>query len=253
MPDAGGDAPDTPDVLRVLSYGGGSSRLSGAGRLLEELIAAMYSGGAEAQDRYDEILYRAREMAGDIVVEIARAEGRSDPHDYSRRWALIHAAGELHYEGSVPFLKNVVMTPIPPEEAPDPHTFSTVTEETILRTTAIDGLERLAADGSDAALDVLLAALEQPSLSVRRAAVQGVLATTRGEELRDRVAELLPEDQRFLLEIKRAAVQEIPQVRDPRAYLADDTGETGARAPLLPEDDRTDGGRGLGEPPTTRS
>ena len=179
--------------------------------------------------------------------------GVLDPHDYSRRGALIYAAGELHDEGSVPFLKNVVMTPIPPEEASDPHTFSTVTEETILRTTAIEGLERLAVDGSHVALDVLLAALEQPSLSVRRAAVQGILATAFGEELRDRMVELLPEDQRFLLEIKRAAVQEIPQVGDPRAYLADGADESGAPAPLLPEDsDRAGGGRGLDEPPRTR-
>jgi hypothetical protein len=150
----------------------------------------------------------------------------------------------------VPFLKSVVLTPIPPEESPDSHTFSTVTEETILRTTAIEGLERLAVDGSDAALDVMLGALDQPSLSMRRAAVQGILATTRGAELRDRLAEILPEDQRFLLAIQRAVVQDVPQVRDPRTHLADKAGEKGAPAPLLPEDSqRAGGGPGLGEPP----
>jgi hypothetical protein len=52
-------------------------------------------------------------------------------------------------------------TPIPPERSKNPHSFSTVAEETILRTTAIEGIKYLAADGSEAAIESLFDFLGQ--------------------------------------------------------------------------------------------
>src|SRR3712207_8247200 len=45
--------------------------------------------------------------------------------------------------------RSFVRTPIPLERSKDSHSFSTVAEETILRTTAVDGVEQLAAEGND--------------------------------------------------------------------------------------------------------
>jgi hypothetical protein len=56
----------------------------------------------------------------------------------------LRAAAELQHPAALPFLFNLVLTPIPPEESPDPHSFSTVAEETILRTTAVEGIGHLA-------------------------------------------------------------------------------------------------------------
>ena len=157
-PEPPGDAPDTGDSLRANPRRNAPQR-SGTGRLLDDLIAAMTSAGESAQSRYGDALVRLQERADDAVIEIARAEGGCHHRDYGRRWALIQAASELHRESALPYLRSVVMTPIPAEESADPHSFSTVVEETILRTTAIEGIEQLAAQGSESAFETLFAAV----------------------------------------------------------------------------------------------
>jgi hypothetical protein len=252
-PEPPGDAPDTGDSLRANPRRNAPQR-SGTGRLLDDLIAAMTSAGESAQSRYDDALVRLQERADDAVIEIARAEDGCHHRDYGRRWALIQAASELHRESALPYLRSVVMTPIPAEESADPHSFSTVVEETILRTTAIEGIGQLAAQGSESAFETLFATVELPSISIRRAAVQAVLATDAGYGYRDRLSALLPDEQQFLLDVKRVDVRDVPQVGDPRRHLAPGAGrEEAPPAPLLPEDrDGDDDGQGH-DAPTIRS
>jgi hypothetical protein len=88
-------------------------------------------------------------------------------HDYPTRWAHVHAASELRHPAALPFLRNLILTPIPPEESPDPHSFSTVGEETILRTTAVEGIGYLARGRADAT-EMLFEALRQLTLDPTR-------------------------------------------------------------------------------------
>lgn len=197
--------------------------------------------GKDAQSAYDTALADLRVHPEDTVIELARAVNGCDPTDYPERWALIHAAAELRHPAALPLLKSLVLTPIPPEDSEDPHAFSTVGEETILRTTAVEGVEYLAVNGDEAALAALFEFLEQPSLSIRRATVQAILATRGGQDLRGRIAELLPRDQQFLLDIKRVNVQDVPQVRDPRIHLNESVGEGKTTpAPRLPDEPQGD-------------
>ncbi|WP_330286785.1 hypothetical protein [Streptomyces sp. NBC_00576] len=217
------------------------------------MAAAMTAADEGAQARYDEMLGRLRERPEDAVAEIARAEGRVGSRDFAGRWALIHTASALRHDAALPYLRSVVATPIPPEESADAHSFSTVTEETILRTTAVEGIEHLAVEGSGQAVEALFLALEQPSLSMRRAAVQALLATPGGERHRSRLMELLPEGQRFLLDVRRVDVRDVPQVRDPRAHLAEGAGaEPSPPHPLLPEDRDDHGGTNGSDAPRLR-
>ena len=146
------------------------------------------------------------------------------------RWAARHPA-------ALPFLRNLILTPIPPEESPDPHSFSTVAEETILRTTAVEGVGYLARDRANA-VGTLFEALRQPSLSVRRAAVQSLLGSRRGRKLRAQISNALPEEQRFLLDLKAVNVRDVPQVTNPERHLSE-AGRRGgiAPAPSLPGDE----------------
>jgi HEAT repeat protein len=210
--------------------------VSPAGQLLMNFLEAMNAAGDEAEAAYKEAVSALRERADDVVVEIARQENRCRTRDYSTRWGLIYAASELEHPTSLPFFRSVVLTPIPPEESDDPHSFSTVAEETILRTTAVDGVARLAAEGNREAVEALLAFLSVPSFSVKRAAVQGLLAVRQGESLRDRIEERLCPEDRFLLEIRPLDVRRATQIDNPEADLSEE-GRTAVkeRPPDLPD------------------
>jgi hypothetical protein len=197
------------------------AEMSPAALLLNDLLAAMNNMGADAEEEYRRLLDMIRKQAPEVVIEIARREQRCAARDYSTRWGLIFAASELNHPAAVPYLSNIVLTPLPPETSRNPHSLSVVAEETILRTTAVEGVGHIAAAGRKEALDALLSFLAIPSLSIRRAAVQSILSTPRGRRLRRRVADSLPRDQRFLLDLRRPDVRAVPQIRNPERNLSD--------------------------------
>ncbi|MGH9927187.1 MAG: HEAT repeat domain-containing protein [Nitrososphaeraceae archaeon] len=186
---------------------------------LEEYLKAIYTTGEDAQETHDEILSRLRTEPADIIIEIARQEKACEPSDYSRRSALIYAAGQLRHPSSLPFLRNIVLTPIPPEKSEDAHSFSTVEEETILRTTAIEGIRYLAEQGNEEAVKTLYAFLEIPSISIRRASIQALLSNRKDEQTRRQISEMIPKEHQFLLDLRPAKVEDVPQIVDPTRHL----------------------------------
>jgi hypothetical protein len=90
--------------------------------------------------------------------------------------------------------------------------------------------------GNERALESLFDFLSVASLSVRRATVQAILATD--ENLRDRVADYLPPEQRFLLDIKPQLVTDVPQVERPERYLRDEQPQSKPLPPGLAEGER---------------
>lgn len=184
---------------------------------IHRYLAALYLTGDDAEERHAQALAELGRQPGEAVIALARAEGACKRRDYPKRWALVYATTRLDHEAALPYLRELVLRPIPPTEAHDPHGPSASREETILRTTAIDGLGRLAGRGSKQALDTLLECLDIASISIRRASVQAILATRPA--YRKRIAERLPSNFRYLLDVKRADVTKIPQVKDPRKHL----------------------------------
>lgn len=232
--------PQASDSLHVNSGPPDSDpiRNSPAGRRLRNALNVMYDFREDARERWADTLSALREQAADVVIEIAAAEAAANREDYPLRFQLVHTAAELKSPEALPFLRQFVLTQIPPERSKEPHSFSTVAEETILRTTAVEGVEQLAAEGNNEAQETLLEFLGQDSLSVRRAAVQALLATG-GEEMRQRIEESLPEQQRFLLDIRRVEDPgEVPQIEDPERHLSGEIRRPGGTppAPELPHD-----------------
>jgi hypothetical protein len=185
--------------------------------LIGRYLAIMNAAGDGVESEYQAVLEEMRKDAAEVIVALAKAEACSDRSDYPLRWALVYAATQMKHEAALPYFRNLVLTPIPPEQSEQPHSFSTVREETILRTTAIEGLGQLATQGHRHAVDTLFEALDIPSISMRRAAVQALLAAD--SSLRERIRERLPRDFRFLLDLKTPQVSEAPQVRNPRTRL----------------------------------
>lgn len=189
-------------------------------KALRHFLSVMYSHGENAAMIYDQALERLRSNAQGVVVEIAHVDSFLKETDYPSRWAVIFAASELRHPAALPYLRSVALSRIPSERSSDTHSFSTVAEETILRTTAVEGIGRFALDHDAQAIDALFECLARPSFSVRRAAVQELLAARDGDDQRDRIAAALPEDQRFLLDLRHINVDRAPQIRDPEQFLA---------------------------------
>lgn len=189
-----------------------------AGVLLKNFVATMNGQGKDAQEEYERALSHLRKMPEEAILEIARAEKACGVDDYSTRWFLIFAASELKHPAALPFFKQIVLTPIPPERSAEPHSLSTVAEETIIRTTAVDGVRAIAEKDSKA-LRTLFEFLEVPSFSIKRAAVQAILAVSKDPKTVQELKEMLPKDMRFLIDLKQIDVREVPQIKDPQKYL----------------------------------
>jgi hypothetical protein len=226
------DTPSMDDSLKLNESHSNPVSESPAGKLLRNFVSTMNAYGEDAQETYDRALEMMRKHAEEVVIEIAQAYGHCHKNDYPYRWALVHAAAELRHPATLSFLVNLVNTPIPPERSKDPHSFSTVAEETILRTTAVEGVEYLL-EGKEIekAHDMLFEFLKQPSLSIRRAAVQALINSESGKKDRKRIAEMLPKDQRFLLEIERKNVEDVPQIKDPESHLKESAKQRDEKQP----------------------
>jgi hypothetical protein len=244
--------PDSSDSLAPRAGGGERVPRHPARVRLANTLTAMNAEGDDAEELYQGSLEQLREHPEMVMVEISRAEAETDPGAYPDRLALIQIAGELRHPAALPFLSNVVLTPIPPERSTHPHSFSTVAEETILRTTAVDAVGELAKQDNREAADILFEFLKQPSLSVRRAAVQSILATDPTDDLRERIAALLPEEHQFLLDIRPISVAEVEQIKDPTRHLSREARHSKVEPPPdLPGSDPRGETRSE-SPPTTR-
>jgi hypothetical protein len=126
------------------------------------------------------------------------------------RWTQVHLLADLRNDAARPALDEILSTPIPPEKAPGMITYSTVGEETMIRTAAIEGLTRLGAQGDREALALLRKHMGHENFSVRTAAIQGYIEAA-GEGARDELRRELPERDHSILDIRRPGVQEVPQ------------------------------------------
>ena len=203
------------------------------GQRLERYLAALYAVGEDAEQRHDAALKDLRRDPGEAVIAIARASGCCEAANYPRRWALVYAAARMEHEAALAFFRELVLAPIPAGRPPVGHRNTVAREETILRTTAVDGVGRLAASGDKRALEMLHEFLAVPSISVRRASVQAILAVK--PKAKKQLARLLPEEHRFLVDVKRRAVTEVRQVKDPRDHLRDPKASPKDAAPDLPD------------------
>ncbi len=183
---------------------------------ISNYLKILYGSGDDADDRHTRALEELRREPEETVVALARAEAGSDPRDYPRRWALVYATTRLDEDAALPYLRTLILNPLPKEVVNDPHS-RILREETILRTTAVEGIGRLAQRGNKRAVNALFKFLDIPSISIRRASVQALLSVDPGYS--DKIAERLPANIRHLLKVTILPVHEVPQIKDPRVHL----------------------------------
>lgn len=195
---------------------------------LVHAVNAMGGAGECAEDDYQRALGQLRRKAKRATDAIATEYSQMAEDAYTDRWSLVMLLVELAHRDSVGIFAEILGSQIPEERSTDPHSFTTAGEEVMIRTTAVEGLERLAADGNEEALDVLLANVTHENFSVRRAAVQALVATG-DDDMQKRLAKALPSRHRELLKIQRRDVRTVEQAQGGMFLKPTDQG--GAPAP----------------------
>jgi len=187
---------------------------------INHYLTTLYASGDAAEERNAAALDEFRRDAGEAVIALAKAGACCHEHDYPRRWALVYAAARLEHDAALPYFRELVLTPVPEAQPRGGHGFSAAREETVLRTTAVEGVGRLAARGNRAALKALYEFLDVPSISIRRASIQAVLAVE--PKARGKLAERIPAEFHYLLDVRTIPVTKAPQVKNPRKHLKDE-------------------------------
>ncbi len=176
-----------------------------------EAINRMGGVGDDAEENYKKALSSLTKW-GPRVLDVIVAEYEDIPEDrYLDRWSLVQLIVELRYPEAVKPLNRIIAARIPAEKVKKSHDMSTVAEEVMIRTTAVEGLVRLSADGVPEARDVLLKHAGHRTFSIRRACVQGLMETGTDEDKRKLRRLLKARDDEGLLKIKRADVRRVPQ------------------------------------------
>ncbi len=177
-----------------------------------EAINRMGGVGEDAEANYQSALDALCRKSKE-VVSIAAGEYRSLPKEqYLDRWSLVQLLAELKDPSSLPYLDEILSSQIPSEESTDPHGFTTVGEEVMIRTTVVEAVTRIAADGNSRALELLLKHARHENFSVKRASIQGYLVHG-GANAREALLKALPERDHHILHIRSRDVREVPQAQ----------------------------------------
>jgi hypothetical protein len=177
-----------------------------------DVINRMGGAGEMAERCYQQALDGLARRAKEVVHALAEEADRLPEDRYLDRWALVQLMAELKHEGALEPLDRLLSSRMPEERSADPHGFTTAGEEVMIRTTAVEALTRLAADGSQRAGELLLRHATHENFSVRRAAVQGYLAHG-GEKAEETLRQTLPERDHFILAIRRIDVRQAQQAQ----------------------------------------
>jgi hypothetical protein len=194
-----------------------------------EVINRMGAVGDEAESKYQNSLIALRPNAERIVSIVSAEYKNLNERQYLDRWSLIHLLSELKHSSSLAILDEILSSRVPPERSKNPSSFSTVGEEIIIRTTAVEAITRLGAEGNAEALRLLLKHSKHENFSVKRACVQGFLAHG-GKDARERIMKELPENDRYILNIKREDIKNIPQPKIGK-YTKDSNGHDAPKMP----------------------
>jgi hypothetical protein len=226
-----GKSPDTPflgspDTIETTvvehPFSFRDSRDKKLNALIVEAVNRMGGTGQDAEDNYRHALDELRKRA-EQALQVIVAEYEALPEDrYLDRWSLVQLLSELRRPEVAAALNRIITSRIPAEKARGSHDASTVTEEVIIRTTAVEGVVRLSADGVEEARKILLRHARNRTFSIRRASVQGLLETGDDSDKRELRAFLKERGEQGLVKIKRMDVSQVPQATGGRFVVHPD-------------------------------
>lgn len=234
------NTPDNSVAIQVIPhpFGFKGSPNNPLNEQIVEAVNRMGGAGDNAEANYQTALETLLQNVTE-VVSIVTLEYRDLPENqYLDRWSLIQLLTELGHPASIPLLGEILSSRIPPERSNDPHSFTTVGEEVMIRTTAVEALTQMSANENSEALELLIIHTRHENFSVKRSCIQGYLANG-GENARETLLEVLPESEHFILNIRCEDVRNVPQPRGENYLVRPETD----RPPLISSPNRSESSR----------
>lgn len=173
--------------------------------LLRKSLEMIHQPGAE--DDRQEVL----KLLGSVLPDVLETAGRwLDDHDADpmARWSVVYVLGQLGDERTLELLERQALRRLPDRRI-EPNVCEHVGDaEELVSVMAIAAAGDLARAGVGSAVDLLVRVVaEQDRKSLRRPAVTELLSID--PDLRGRVAESLPDDERYLVELRTAAEDDV--------------------------------------------
>lgn len=179
-------------------------------------------------DKEEKLAYqRVIELLGgcsDAVETVTRLIQRVPLADAPLRWSLLYLLGEVGDHSAAEFLYSLAIERLSQEERKE-GCEGPRDGELLVRTMAVEALQRIAARHPDAGEYVLKIVSERPVQPILIEAVKAAMDL----RLKDDVAKLLPKDDYWILDIRRVRIGEIAV--DPERR---DSNERGFTPPKMP-------------------
>lgn len=178
--------------------------MSATAWLLGQGVRYLNTAGKEGELAYGRVVELLARCAPDVLDAVMALYRKSSSGDTMLRWNLLHMLGDAGDQGAVDFLIGSALAPVP-EAGPDEGCERTSDIEVLVRTMAVQALGRIAGRHPQTSDSLLKVVAGHPARPVLVEAIK-----CAGEHgLKDRARELLPEDERWLCEIRRAHAQEL--------------------------------------------
>jgi hypothetical protein len=195
------------------SDGGGDRLEAGAGRRPFDHSATAWLVGQgvrylNAADKEGELAYRrVVELllrCEDLVGTVAGLMRASPSGDTPLRWCLLYLLGDAGGAAAAEFLVNAALEKLP-DKHPDDGCESLADTETLVRTMAVHALGSIAGRHPEAAEHIMTIVSKRPERAILIEAVK----VGRELGLADKIRDLLPKEDHWILDIRRARTEEL--------------------------------------------
>jgi hypothetical protein len=183
---------------------------------IAEFIQAIQYSSSETEDPYVKALSQLRRYPDNAARQIEAAYRAVPGEKIPARKLLLLSAVALAHKSMLPLLIEVANEPVSGQTW---HDGGRAAEESMLRMMAVDGIDAISLTGDTDAADALLSLASSSDRAVQASAVVALKYAPAHSAHYDKLRSVLPPDRLYLLDVVRANVRDIPQIRDPRKHL----------------------------------
>jgi hypothetical protein len=206
-----------PDQKQLEIFGNSQQAQS-----LQAHIKAMNAFGDSADIYFKESLSRLR-ADSTIHIEIMNTYQRVPENLYFAKAHLIQTLSDLETDASLEAL-NSIASRVPGQEKSRNPEYSTRAQESIISTTATEGISRLAVKGNETAYRYLNELVKSEDITVRQMAIRGILTSQLGGDEKskaDQLRKILPQEQHWMITSERTDIRTVPHPDMPSEFKFD--------------------------------
>lgn len=217
----------SPDSLEV-GRGEHPFDLSATAWLVGQAVRYLQTADEEGKLAYGRVI---ESLGGrtDVVETVIQLIKRARLSDVPLRWSLVYLLGDIEEPTAAEFLTRLAVEPLSTQEE-EKGCEGPRDGEILMRTMAVESLQRIATRHTEAAEYLLKVASERPARPILIEAVKAAIHLG----LKEKVRELLREEEYWILDIRQVRIEEIiaePERRDVK--------ERGFTPPKMPSDSTT--------------